>query len=94
MRYVSYVNCYFQPTRNACKQITSWLYCDRFINFHLGQSFFSVNINANAETIVDLPLVFAMEGLSDKVEGKVEEDIGTVERNIGKITGQAEGALK
>ncbi len=35
-----------------------------------------------------------MEGLSDKVEGKVEEDIGTVERNIGKITGQAEGALK
>lgn len=34
------------------------------------------------------------EGIGNKIEGKVEKDIGTVERNFGKVTGQTEGALK
>ena len=34
------------------------------------------------------------EGTSDQIEGKVQRDIGTVERNVGKVTGQLEGAAK
>lgn len=34
------------------------------------------------------------EGTSDQIEGKVQSDIGTVERNVGKVTGQVEGAAK
>ena len=56
--------------------------------------FFQVNINANAATIQDLHLAVTVEGISDQVEGKVEKDIGTVQRNVGKVTGQTEGALK
>lgn len=36
----------------------------------------------------------AGEGTSDRIEGKVKSDIGTVERNVGKVTGQVEGAAK
>ena len=46
---------------------------------------FQVNVNANAATV---------EGVKDQVEGKVKQDIGTVQRNLGKATGQTEGALK
>lgn len=55
---------------------------------------FHVNINANAATVTDLHLAATVQGVSDRVEGKVKEDIGTVQRNVGKVTGQAEGALK
>lgn len=51
------------------------------------------NTTANAETIGDLPFVVAISGVSEQVEGKAQKDIGTVKRNIGKVTGQAEGAL-
>ena len=31
---------------------------------------------------------------SAQIEGKVKSDIGTVERSVGKVTGQVEGAAK
>ena len=34
------------------------------------------------------------EGTSAQIEGKVKRDIGTVERGVGKVTGQVEGAAK
>ena len=34
------------------------------------------------------------EGTADKIQGKTQKDIGTVERNVDQITDQAEGALK
>ena len=34
----------------------------------------------------------AGEGTSAQIEGKVQRDIGTVEKNVGKVTGQVEGA--
>lgn len=55
---------------------------------------FDVNINANAATLTDLHIAATVQGVSDQVEGKVKEDIGTVQRNVGKVTGQAQGALK
>lgn len=33
-------------------------------------------------------------GTSDKLEGQVDEAVGTVERNLGKMGGEAEGAAK
>ncbi len=56
--------------------------------------FLNCNINANAATLENLSPIFAIEGIGDQIEGKIEEDIGTVQRNLGKVTGQAEGALK
>lgn len=32
------------------------------------------------------------EGTSDQIQGKAQTDIGTVKREIGKVTGQVEGA--
>lgn len=55
---------------------------------------FDVNIDANAATLTDLHIAATVQGVSDQVEGKAKEDIGTVERNVGKVTGQAQGALK
>jgi uncharacterized protein YjbJ (UPF0337 family) len=55
---------------------------------------FHVNIDANAETLSSIHLAVTAEGIGDKVEGKVEKDIGTVQRNLGKVSGQTEGALK
>lgn len=34
------------------------------------------------------------EGTSDQIQGKVQKDIGTVNRQIGKTTGQLEGATE
>lgn len=34
------------------------------------------------------------EGTSDRIEGKVKSDIGTVERSVGKVSGQVEGVTK
>ena len=31
-------------------------------------------------------------GTSDKIQGKVQQDIGTVKRNVGEVTGQVDGA--
>ncbi|ELS04247.1 hypothetical protein Xen7305DRAFT_00039750 [Xenococcus sp. PCC 7305] len=56
--------------------------------------FLNFNIDANAATLENPSLIFAIEGVSDQIEGKVQEDIGTVQRNLGKVTGQAKGALK
>ena len=56
--------------------------------------FVAVGNVANAATIDRLPAVLAVEGIVDKVQGKAEQDIGTVQKNIGKVTGQAEGSLK
>ena len=56
--------------------------------------FLNFNINANAATIQDLNLAVTAEGISDQIEGKAQEDIGTVQRNLGKVTGQTEGAIK
>lgn len=53
-----------------------------------------INIDAHAATLTHLNLAATVEGISNKVEGKVQEDIGTVQRNVGKVTGQTEGALK
>jgi len=47
--------------------------------------FFDTNISANAAT---------MEGFSNQIEGKVQKDIGTVQRNLGDASGQAKGAVK
>lgn len=55
---------------------------------------FDVNIDANAATVTDLHVAATVQGVSDQVEGKAKEDIGTVQRNVGKVTGQAQGALK
>ncbi len=52
-----------------------------------------INIDANAATIKPLHLAVTAEGIGDKIEGKAQKDIGTVQRNVGKATGQAEGAL-
>ena len=54
--------------------------------------------NAAADTVAsraadELDRV-AGEGTSAQIEGKVKSDIGTVERNVGKVTGQVEGAAK
>lgn len=35
----------------------------------------------------------AVEGTLDKIQGKAQQDIGTVQRKAGEITGQTEGAL-
>lgn len=52
------------------------------------------NNTANAETIDQLPFVIvATSGITDQVEGSVQEGVGTVKRNVGKVTGQTEGAL-
>lgn len=40
------------------------------------------------------PSTVMVAGLFNHTEGKVEEASGTVQRNIGKVTGQAEGAAK
>ena len=32
------------------------------------------------------------EGTSDQLQGKVQQDIGTVKREVGKVAGQVEGA--
>lgn len=53
-----------------------------------------LNGAARAEIINNLPFVVEVTGITDKVEGKIEEDIGTAQRNLGKITGQTEGTLK
>ncbi|MBE9100959.1 CsbD family protein [Vacuolonema iberomarrocanum] len=34
----------------------------------------------------------AGQGTTDMIQGKAEEDLGTVKRNLGKVTGQVEGA--
>ena len=65
-----------------------------FSIFAWANPFLYDNTNANAATIQDLHLAVTVEGISDQVEGKVEKDIGTVQRNVGKVTGQTEGALK
>lgn len=53
-----------------------------------------VSAAAQAETINNLPFVVEVTGIADKVEGKAEENIGTAQRNLGKVTGQTEGMLK
>ncbi|MBE9167661.1 CsbD family protein [Pleurocapsales cyanobacterium LEGE 06147] len=49
---------------------------------------------ARAETTNNLPFVVGVTGIADKVEGKVEENVGKAQRNLGKVTGQTEGVLK
>lgn len=51
--------------------------------------------SANAVILDKNPLVVAFgEGTGDKIQGKVEEGVGTAKKNIGKVTGQAEGAAQ
>jgi uncharacterized protein YjbJ (UPF0337 family) len=52
------------------------------------------NNTANADTLHSLSFLVTAEGITDKIQGKAEEDIGTVQKNVGKVTGQAEGTLK
>ncbi len=40
------------------------------------------------------PSTVMVAGLFNRTEGKVEEAAGTVQRNVGKVTGQTEGAAK
>lgn len=58
---------------------------------------------ANALTVNNVPLVMADSnplnkifgaGTTDKMEGKAEQDIGTVKRNAGKVQGGVEGAAR
>ncbi len=56
--------------------------------------FLHFNINANAATIQDLHLAVTVEGIGDQIEGKAQQDIGTLQRNLGKVAGQTEGAIK
>ena len=75
-----------------------------FLSFAWIKTAFISMPSAKAETLDELPFVVALEsevvdkvlgaGTTDKIQGKVEQDIGTVERNLGEIKGQAKGAAK
>ncbi|WP_228055596.1 CsbD family protein [Lusitaniella coriacea] len=61
---------------------------------------FSWAAPANALTVDRVPLVMADSnplnkifgaGTTDKIEGKAEQDIGTVKRNAGKVQGEFDG---
>lgn len=58
---------------------------------------------ARALTLDSPPLVFADSnpidtvfgaGTSDRIQGKAQEDIGTVERKVGDLKGEAKGAAR
>jgi uncharacterized protein YjbJ (UPF0337 family) len=49
--------------------------------------------HANSLHSVQALIGFDAEGTLDQVQGKVKQDIGTVQRKAGEITGQTEGAL-
>lgn len=49
--------------------------------------------HANSLYSVQGLIGFDAEGTLDQVQGKVKQDIGTVQRKAGEMTGQTEGAL-
>lgn len=60
-------------------------------------SFIISDMSANAQTIDTLPSILAISGVKDGVEGTANKAAGTLERNLGEMTGdksqQAEGVL-
>ncbi len=52
--------------------------------------FLNFNINANAATIQDLNLAVTVEGISDQIEGKAQEDIGTIKNKLDNAADNVE----
>ena len=84
--------------RNYLKKITIALIAIAVACLAWANMIFNVNNNANAATLVNLPIAVTAEGISDLVKGNVDEAAGTVQRNLGDATDNSteeiKGALK